>query len=116
VLDPQPRIDFFLDDANYHLRTRPSPALALLREALSLSRPIATFATVAGQFLADDALAESDGLRDLDLLLSGLFHIGDYFTVFRTEAVVFITHSQFVVKPAWMNLRLCLSNFYSLTI
>jgi hypothetical protein len=26
-------------------------------------------------------LAESDGLRDLDLLLSGLFHVGDYFTV-----------------------------------
>jgi hypothetical protein len=26
-------------------------------------------------------------------------HIGDYFTVFRTEAVVFVVHSQFVVKP-----------------
>jgi hypothetical protein len=28
-----------------------------------------------------------------------LLHIGDHFTVFRTEAVVFVTHSQFVVKP-----------------
>ncbi len=116
MLDPQPRIHLLLEDANHHLRTRPFSALALLREALSLSRPIATFALVARQFFADDTLAESDGLRDLDLLLSGLFHVGDHFTVFRTEAVVFVTHSQFVVNPDWMNPRLCQSNFYSLTI
>jgi hypothetical protein len=30
--------------------------------------------------------------------------------------VVFVTHSQFVVNPDWMNPRLCQSNFYSLTI
>ena len=93
MLDPQPCINFLLDDANYHLRTRPFPALALLREALRLSRPIASLASVAGQLLADDALAESNGLRDLDLPLSGLFHVGDHFTVFRTEAVVFVIHS-----------------------
>jgi hypothetical protein len=71
---------------------------------------------VAGQFLADGTLVESNGLRDLVLRLSSLLHIGDHFTAFRTEAVVFVTHSQFVVKPVWTNPRLCLSNFYSLTI
>ena len=61
---------------------------------------------VAGQLLADGALAESDGLRDLVLRLSGLLYIGDHITVFRTEAVVFVIHSQFVVKPGWTNPRL----------
>jgi hypothetical protein len=45
-------------------------------------------------------------LRYLDLGLSGLLHVGDHFTVFRTEAVVFVTHSMFVVKPDWTNPRL----------
>jgi hypothetical protein len=36
---------------------------------------------------------------DLDLLLSGLFHVGDHFTLFRTEVVVFVTHSQLIIKP-----------------
>jgi hypothetical protein len=35
-----------------------------------------------------------------------LLHVGDHFTVFRTEAVVFVTHSQFIVKPDWTNPRL----------
>lgn len=65
--------------------------------------------------LPDVALAEPYRLRDLDLVLSGLLHIGDHFTVFRAEAVLFVVHSQFVVKLAWMNPRLCQSNFYSLT-
>jgi hypothetical protein len=57
------------------------------------------FASVAGQLLTDSALAAPDGLSDLVLSLSGLLHVGDHFTVFRTEAVVFVIHSQFVVKP-----------------
>ncbi len=59
-----------------------------------MSRSIATFAVVA-----DSALAESDGLRDLVLGLSGLFHVRNYFTVFRTEAGVFVINNQFVAKP-----------------
>ena len=72
-------------------------------------------AVVAGQLLADSALAEPDRFRDLALRLSGLLHVGDPFTVFRTEAVVFVTHSQFVVKPGWVNPRLWQPNVYSLT-
>ena len=79
-------------------------------------RSIATLAMVAGQFLADSALAEPDGLRNLALGPSCLIHIGDHFAIFGTEAAVLVTHSQFVVKPDWMNPRLCLSNFYLLTI
>jgi hypothetical protein len=71
---------------------------------------------VAGQPLADGALAIFDGLHDLDLLLSSLFHVSDHLTVFRTEAVVFVAQGQFIVKPPWLNLRLCQSNFYLLTI
>jgi hypothetical protein len=55
---------------------------------------------------ADGALTAPDGLSDLVLGLSGLLHVGDHFTVFRTEAVVFVTHSQFIVKPDWTNPRL----------
>jgi hypothetical protein len=54
-------------------------------------------------------------LRDLVLGLSGLVHVRDYFTIFRTEAGMFVIHSQFVVKPDWTNPRLCPTNFYSLT-
>ena len=99
VLDPQPRLDLVLDNADHHLRAGPFPALPFGRETFGLGGSIATFAVVAGQFLAYGALAESDGLRDLVLGLSGLLHVGDHFTVFRTEAVVFVIHSQFVVKP-----------------
>ena len=67
--------------------------------------PIATFASVAGQLLADGALVEPEGLRYLELGLSSLLHVDDHFTVFRTEAEVFV-HSQFVVKPDWTNPRL----------
>ena len=59
---------------------------------------VATFSLVVGKLLADGALAEPDGLRDLALRLSGLLHVGEHFTVFRTEAVVFVAHSQFFVK------------------
>jgi uncharacterized membrane protein len=38
----------------------------------------------------------SSALIDLNLPLSGLFHVGDHFTVFGTEAVVFVTHARFV--------------------
>ena len=79
-------------------------------------RSIATLAMVAGQFLADSALAEPDGLRDLALGPSYSIHIGDHFAIFGTEAAVWVTHSQFVVKLDWMNFRLCLPNFYLLII
>ena len=92
--------------ADHHLRAGLFQALAFLRKAPDLGRPITTFAVVGGQVLADGALAEPDGLRDLALHLSGLLHVGDHLTAFRTEAVVFVTHSQFVVKPDWMNPRL----------
>ena len=75
-------------------------------KALGLGRSITTFAVVAGQLLADGALAEPDGLRDLGMRLSGLLHVGDHLTAFRTEASVFDNHSQFVVKSDWMNPRL----------
>jgi hypothetical protein len=51
-------------------------------------------------------LFKSDTTGSSVLRLSSLLHIGDHFTVFRTEAVVFVTHSQFVVKPGWTNPRL----------
>ena len=53
---------------------------------------------------------------DPSLCLSGLLHVDNHLTVFRTEAVVFVTHGQFVVKPDWMNPRLWQANIYSLTI
>ena len=113
MLDPQPGLDLVLDDADHHLRAGPFSALPFRRETVGLDRSIAAFAVVARQLLADGALAEPEGLRDLALGLSGLLHVGDHFTVFRTEAVVFV-RSQFVVKPDWMNPRLCQPNFYSL--
>ena len=106
MLDPQPSLDLVLDDADHHLRAGPFLALPLLCKALGLGRSITTFTVVPRQLLADGALAEPDGLRDLALRLSGLLHVGDHLTAFRTEAVVFVTHSQFVVRPDWMNPRL----------
>ena len=53
---------------------------------------------------------------DPSLCLSGLLHVDNHLTVFRTEAMVFVTHGQFVVKPDWMNPRLWQANIYSLTI
>jgi hypothetical protein len=50
---------------------------------------------VSIHFFANDALTVPNGLCDLALGLSGLLHVGDYFTVIRTEAVVFIAHIQF---------------------
>jgi hypothetical protein len=99
VLDPQSRLDLVLDHADHHLRAGPFLALPIGRETLGLAGSVATFASVAGQLLADGALTAPDGLSDLVLGLSGLLHVGDHFTVFRTESVVFIAHSQFVVKP-----------------
>ena len=106
MLDSQPSLDLVLDEADHHLRAGPFTALPVHRETVGLGGSIATFAMIDGQFLADGALAKPDGLRDLALGLSGLLHVGDHFTVFRTEAAVFVTHSQFVVKPDWMNPRL----------
>ena len=99
MLDPQTRLDLLFDYADHHLRASLFLAFPFGCETFGLGRSIATFTVVAGQFLADGALAESDGLRNLVLGLSGLIHVGDHFTVFRTEAVVFVAHSQFVVKP-----------------
>jgi hypothetical protein len=36
---------------------------------------------------------------NLDWVLSGLPHIGNNDTISRAEAVVFVAHNQFVVKP-----------------
>ena len=116
MLDPQPSLDLVLDNADHHLWAGLFLALPFLCKALGLGRSITTFTVVPGQLLADGALAEPDGLRDLALRLSGLLHVGDHLTDFRTEAVVFVTHSQFVVKPDWMNPRLWQANVYSLTI
>jgi hypothetical protein len=73
---------------------------------LGLGGSVAAFTSVAGQLLADVGLAATDGLSDLVLGLSDLLHVGDLFTVFRTAAVVFVAHSQFVVKSDWTNPRL----------
>ena len=99
MLDPQPRLNLILDHADHYLRAGPFLALPFGRETLGLGGAVAAFASVAGQLLADGALAATDGLSDLVLGLSGLLHVADHFTVFRTEAVVFVAHSQFVVKP-----------------
>jgi hypothetical protein len=64
-----------------------------------LGGPITAFATVTRKFLANSRLAGPDGLRNLDLVLSCLPHIGNNDTISRAEAVVFVSHSQFVVKP-----------------
>ncbi len=53
-------------------------------------------------------------MRDLNLCLATLFHVGNYLTDFCAEAVVLLIHRQFVVKPDWMDHRLCPSNTYSL--
>ena len=99
MLDPQPGLNLVLNDADHHLRAGPFPALPFGRQTLGLTGSVATFASIAGQLFADGALAAPDGLSDLVLGLSGLLHVGDHFTVFRTEAVVFVAHSQFLVKP-----------------
>ena len=98
MFDSQPRLDSVLENACHQLRACPFQALPLHRETVGLGGSVATFAVVPSQLVADGALTEPNGLRDLDLSLSGLIHVGDHFTVFRTEAVVFVTHSQFVVK------------------
>ncbi len=99
MLDPQPCLDLVLDNADHYPRAGPFLGLPFGRETLGLGGAVAAFASVTGQFLADGALAAPDGLSDLVLSLSGLLHVGDHFTVFRTEAVMFVIHSQFVVKP-----------------
>ena len=99
MLDPQPRLDLVLDHADHYPRAGPFLGLPFGRETLGLGGSVAAFASVAGQLLADGSLAAPNGLSDLVLSLSGLLHVGDHFTVFRTEAVVFVIHSQFVVKP-----------------
>jgi hypothetical protein len=60
---------------------------------------VAAPAAVPRKFLANGRLAGPDGLRNLDLVLFGLPHVGNYDTISRAEVVVFVTHSQFVVKP-----------------
>ena len=109
-------LDLAFDDADHHLRACPFAAFPFGGKTLGLRRSIATLAVVTGQFLANSALAEPDGSRDLALGPSCSIHIGDHFTVFRTEAAVFTTHSQFVIKPDWMNPLLCQPIFYLLTI
>jgi hypothetical protein len=99
VLDPQPRLDLVLDDADHHLWPRPFLALPFRRKSVGLGGPIAAFAAVAREVLANGRLAGPDGLRNLDLVLSGLPHVGNNDSITRAEAVVFVSHSQFVVKP-----------------
>jgi hypothetical protein len=99
LLDPQPRLDLVLDDAHHQLRAGSFPHLPSHRETVGLGRPVTPFAVVAGKLFSECAVAAPDGLRDLGLGLSGLLHVGNHFTVFRAEAVVFIKQSQFVVQP-----------------
>jgi len=78
-----------------------------------INRVWPAISAVAGQLLDDDALAEPDLWRDLDLVLSGLLYVGDYLTDFRAEAVVFVTHCQFVVnQTGWIPTS---ADVYSLT-
>ena len=58
---------------------------------------VAPPALIPGEFLADGALAAADGPGDLSLGFSCLPHVGNHVTFFRTEAVVFVVHSQFVL-------------------
>ena len=67
MLDPKPGLDLASDDADHHLRTGPFAAFPFDGKTLGPRRSIATLAVVTGQFLADSALAEPDGLRDLAL-------------------------------------------------
>ena len=93
MLDPQLGLDLAFDDADHHLRACSFAAFPFGGKTLGLRRSIATLAMVAGQFLADSALAELDGLRNLALGPSCLIHIGDHFAIFGTEAAVLVTHS-----------------------
>jgi len=77
----------------------PFLALAFRRKTVGLGGPIAALAAVTREFLANGRLAGPDGLRNLDLALSGLPHVRNNDTAFRAEVVVFVDHSQFVVKP-----------------
>ena len=74
---------------------RDARAMAKMREGV----PLTAYASVQGQLFTNRPLAEPGGLRDLDLGSSGLLHVCYYLTVYRAEAVVFVTHSQFVLKP-----------------
>ncbi len=82
MLDPQPRLDLVLDNADHDPRAGPFLALPFGRETLGLGGLVAAFASVAGQIIADGALAAPDGLSDLVLGLSGLLHVGDHFCGF----------------------------------
>ena len=56
-------------------------------------------ASLARQFLPHRRLLKSNRLPDLSLAKAAFIHVVNYFAIFRAEAVVFFTHSQFVVKP-----------------
>ena len=99
MLEIQPELHLVPDDSNHHPRPRPLLALSLGRQAVGLGRSVASLALISGKFLADGALAAPDSLSDLSLGFSRLPHVGDHVTFFRAEAVVFVVHSQFVVKP-----------------
>ncbi len=93
MLDSQPRLNFVPDYADHHLWTGSFLAFPFDCKTLGMGGAVAAFALVAGKLFANGALAATNGLSDLVLGLSSLLHVGDYFTVFRTEAVVFVVHS-----------------------
>ena len=62
---------------------------ALLSFWLSLSRSSACL----------DRWPKANRLSDLSLAKTVFIYVVNYFPIFRAEAVVFFTHSQFVVKP-----------------
>ena len=74
-------------------RARPFKLLSLLGQIISLLGSMASLTLVSRQFLAHGRLP------DLSLAKAAFIHVVNYFAIFRAEAVVFFTHSQFVVKP-----------------
>ena len=74
-------------------RARPFKLLALLGQIISLLGSMASLTLVSRQFLAHGRLP------DLSLAKAAFIHVVNYFMIFHVEAVVFFTHSQFVVKP-----------------
>ena len=99
MLHSQPRFDLVLHHPDNHFRSGPFLNLAFCRESVRLGGSVAALASIARQLFANRPLAQPGGLRDLDLGSSGLLHVCYYLTVYRAEAVVFVTHSQFVLKP-----------------
>ena len=80
-------------------RARPFKLLALLGQIISLLGSMASLTLVSRQLLAHGRWPKANRLPDLSLAKTVFIHVVNYFAIFRAEAVVFFTYSQFVVKP-----------------